>query len=318
MKKLIMFLAVCLFYSGIIFAQTVGKAISDQPGTTAGQTTKQSQAGKPIQKTSSAATERIFKEYVADFQKDFDNQDLREKIIALSVAMKPRPAIPESAQKPFYKGLTFMKEASDVSGYEMAIGAFGEALFIAPWWADAYYNLGKAQEAAGQYDAAAYSLQQYLLTKPKPEDAEDAKKTLYALEAKKELAQKQKANQADTLRKAEAAAKEAEKAREPNFEGSWAMCSEDYGWPCPGKVSFIISRQGSGWRIAQPDGKGYPGAAIAGRRLTVHDDKFGDGDWLWDISLDLSQDSQRMDGTLHQRIYSSKDDDTYRLKLSRQ
>jgi tetratricopeptide (TPR) repeat protein len=154
-------------------------------------------------------------QYISDLRKNPNNQELREKIIKFVHEMKPRPAIPKEAQKPLYKAAILIKEAKDNSGFEMAIRSYQEALSIAPWWPEAYYNLGKAQEAAGQYDAAARNLKLYLLTEPKTEDADQVEKFLYALEAKKELAQKQQSverKHKDAVGKAE---------MPPDYSGMW-------------------------------------------------------------------------------------------------
>jgi tetratricopeptide (TPR) repeat protein len=169
--------------------------------------------------------------------------------------MKPRPDIPKEAQRPFYKAVTFLKEAKDKSGYQLAIDSFREALSIAPWWPDAYYNLSKAQETAGQYDAAVQSMKLYLLTQPKAEDADEAEKALYALEAKQELEAR--------------AAREHEKKAE-DISGMWR-----YAGGGPECWLFRINVTGSRltitafcgfesfpWATATVDGRNFEGSAI--------------------------------------------------------
>lgn len=64
--------------------------------------------------------------------------------------MKPAPTVPEEAERSFVKGVAFLKEAKDAADFDLAVAAFRQALLIAPWWSDAYYNLGIALGAAAQ------------------------------------------------------------------------------------------------------------------------------------------------------------------------
>src|SRR6202007_511020 len=102
-----------------------------------------------IQAQSPSAREAL-KQYVADLQRDPDNQSLREKIIKVFQGLKPAPEIPEDARRYFVEGTTIAKSATDKSQQALAVGSFKEALKIAPWWGDAYFNLAVAEELAGQ------------------------------------------------------------------------------------------------------------------------------------------------------------------------
>lgn len=152
------------------------------------------------------------KQYVAELQKSPEDDQLREKIIALVQQLKPQPAIPKEASRPFNKAVTFQKEAKEPSDYDLAIVSYREALLAAPWWPEAYFNLSTAQEGAGKFDDAVRSIKLYLLTKPSEMDVAQAEQRLDSLEAKKELAAK---------RQREALVKEANDRRS-SFEGHWA------------------------------------------------------------------------------------------------
>src|SRR3990172_1141519 len=78
----------------------------------------------------------------------------REKIIKLATNINPAPAIPEEAREPFVMGATVLKKASDPAGASKAVDLFTQALNIAPWFAEAYYNRAIARETAGQFDSA--------------------------------------------------------------------------------------------------------------------------------------------------------------------
>ena len=262
-----------------------------------------------------AGPRETLKQDVADLRENPGDRELREKIIRLVSTMKPQPALPKEAQKPFYKAGIFFKEAKDNSGYEMAIKAYREALSIAPWWPDVYYNLAQAQGAAGQYDEAIENMKLYILTGPK--DAEEAEKKIYALEAKKELAQAE----AESGKKAAAE----EKAKEPNFAGVWNLCSNDYGWPCPGNVFFKAYKDsGGGWRFTDEAGRPLSySVEVSGRHLEIHT-RNGPG-WLWNYSIELSEDNSTMEGSLLQHIDKGESgdcmqqacNDTYHVTLTR-
>lgn len=171
--------------------------------------------------------DRHLAEQMEKFQKDPSDEN-RANLIKFVQTMKPAPALPEEARKNFIKGGVFLKEASDNAGVALAVEAYQNALVIAPWWGAAYYNLAVARQLAGQYDEAAGSLNFYLLTNPGAKEAEKVQEKLYELEAKKELAQKQKA-EADSRDSAQQQAAESSRAAQQaaqqknSFAGKWKV-----------------------------------------------------------------------------------------------
>jgi tetratricopeptide (TPR) repeat protein len=133
---------------------------------------------------------------VQQLQSRPDDNGLREQIIKLASTINPPPAISEDARRSFIEGSTIAKAATDASGQAIAIASFKEALGIAPWWGDAYYNLAAAQELAGQLDNAEASLKLYILTGPSDKDSREAQDHIYALEGKKKLAAQARAVEA--------------------------------------------------------------------------------------------------------------------------
>jgi tetratricopeptide (TPR) repeat protein len=101
--------------------------------------------------------------------------------------MKPTPAIPEEARKHFVMAQTLQEKAKDTGGFELAISEYKEVLLIAPWWPEAYNNMGVLLEQVGQYDEAMRTFKLYVLTNPK--DAREAQDKIYAIEAANKLAQ---------------------------------------------------------------------------------------------------------------------------------
>jgi tetratricopeptide (TPR) repeat protein len=124
----------------------------------------------------------------------YDNA-LREKIIRLAIELKPAPAIPEEAREPFVMGATVLKKASDPAGASKAVDLFTQALNIAPWFADAYYNRAIARQAAGQFEPAIDDLKLYLGFKLTDSERREAQDKIYSLKAEAQLGVAKKAEE---------------------------------------------------------------------------------------------------------------------------
>jgi tetratricopeptide (TPR) repeat protein len=71
------------------------------------------------------------------------------------------------------RGIAAFKAAQSVADYQDAVTEFTQATLAAPWYGDAYYNLGVAQDKAEQYDSALRSLKLALLASPGSKDIKD-------------------------------------------------------------------------------------------------------------------------------------------------
>jgi len=114
------------------------------------------------------------------------SDDIRRPFITLAAKLKPAPTVPEQARKYLVRGNALMGDAKNPDEADAAIQEYQNALLAAPWWDDAYFNLSKAQELAGDLDGAVSSMQYYLLTEP--QDKREAQDRLYAIEAKRDKA----------------------------------------------------------------------------------------------------------------------------------
>jgi len=108
---------------------------------------------------------------VADLQKSPTDAALREQIIKLVLEMKPAPTVPEEVKGFMASGTSLFIAAKVPEDFKQAAAEFEKATLAAPWLAEAYYNLGTAQEKAGMSAEAAESLRLYLLAAPKAPDA---------------------------------------------------------------------------------------------------------------------------------------------------
>lgn len=110
--------------------------------------------------------------------------DIRSPFMAISAKLRPAPVVPEEARRYLVRGNALLQNSKSPNEARDAVQEYRNALLIAPWWDDAYFNLSKAQELAGDLDGSVSSMQYYLLTEPK--DKRESQDRLYALEAKRD------------------------------------------------------------------------------------------------------------------------------------
>jgi tetratricopeptide (TPR) repeat protein len=109
-------------------------------------------------------------------------------------------------------GATVLKKAGGPAEAGKAADLFTQALNIAPWFADAYYNRALARAAAGQYEPAIDDLKLYLGFKLPDSERREAQDKIYSLKADAQLASAKKAEQ-DKIAGAEQAKRQAEQAK---------------------------------------------------------------------------------------------------------
>lgn len=186
------------------------------------------------------------------------DSELREKIIKLSQKIQPPPAVPEEARKYSVRGQTAIKNAKSNSDYIEAAQEFSKALRLAPWWAEAYFNLAIAQEKAGKFSEAILNLKYYIMVTPNAPDVEKVKDQIYALEYTQEKLQKQE--------------QEAEKLRQEEIEKKvvWAK-----------RVEFLKRMLEGNWSIAFC----APGRVAEGRPggLGCNSREYSEGGHWWGI-----------------------------------
>jgi len=215
---------------------------------------------------------QTLKQSVVDLQKNPDDQSLRERIIKLAQELKPAPAIPEEARRHYVKGDALIHDAKSPQEAGVAVEEYNKALLEAPWWPEAYRDLGVALEVAGRYDDAKKALKLYLLSHPGEDDSRKAQDEIYRVEAKEESAtRKQREEEAAKARDRDRQAEEherAEKARRQSVEGKWA-------WPAPScdtprqPESFEIFRDTSGRLVLALRGMTREMALNPGLTLTL-------------------------------------------------
>jgi len=121
------------------------------------------------------------RQMVGELQKTPGDDALREKIIRLAQELKPAPAVPEEAERHMAYGTAAFTGAKSVADYKEAVKEFEQATLAAPWYGDAYFNLGVAQDKAESYEAALRSLKLALLALP---NDKEIKTLIYEVEVK--------------------------------------------------------------------------------------------------------------------------------------
>lgn len=137
-------------------------------------------AVKVVKETKDA---KELKSLTEQFRKTPNDTALRDKIIKL--AQKVKPNVPEEATRAFEKATALQTEAKDAAGFDLSIAAYQEAIAIAPWWGDAYFNLALTLDSAQRYDEAIAALKTYQLTiNTESSEIRDVQNKIYAIEAK--------------------------------------------------------------------------------------------------------------------------------------
>jgi len=125
---------------------------------------------------------------VEQLQKTPVDNALRERIIKLAKELKPPPAINEAAERHLARGRAAFRSAKEAADYKDAVREFSQASLAAPWLHDAYYNLGVAQDKAGEYRGAMQSLKLAMLSAPTADEAKSSRDLLYEVEFREEKA----------------------------------------------------------------------------------------------------------------------------------
>ena len=238
---------------------------------------------------------------------------LRERIIKLAAEIKPAPAVPEEARRSFVEGVNIVKLAKDAGSQKLAVGSFTEALKIAPWWGDAYYNLAVAQELTGQLNEAERNLKWFLLSNPGESEAREAQDLIYGLSAKRKLAA------------AEAGAKQEQADREmatqaQRFVGDWfwdyTISSGNY----QGKVirkTVVIRYDASGaWSIKTCAILPYPGGKCAPYFDRLYDIEFVGLELRFKDDVYVSLQDSSVKTQLTEKAIATLSPDGYTLRLA--
>lgn len=134
---------------------------------------------------------RALERYTAALQFQADKSGdsrLRSKVFKSVGMLGSAPEIPQRARTRASKATAYIKAADSDADYEHAKQELWEALKLAPWWADAYVNLGLVEEKLRHYESAVYSLNLYLQAAPDASDAASIRDKIAEFEVRQEKA----------------------------------------------------------------------------------------------------------------------------------
>lgn len=178
-----------------------------------------------------SSPQQMLQQYLSDLQKTPNDNALREKIIKLAQKIKPAPTITVEAQRYMARGQAAVEDAKNKRDYVEAAKEFQKAVNAAPWWSDAYYNLGLTQEKAEQYPESIKNLKLYILAAPNAQDLQAVNIKIFKLEYKMEKA-----------------------AKTVNLDGEWTGTIDQpdidkYGKTLTGKDVYKIETDGTSVKI---------------------------------------------------------------------
>jgi tetratricopeptide (TPR) repeat protein len=101
-----------------------------------------------------------------------------EGIAIIYPTLRPQPGLPEEARRHLIQAASHVAEKR----YSQAIELYGEALRIAPWWANAHFNQALLYAELQKFHAANITMKRYLLLAPRSEKAREAQDKLYEWE----------------------------------------------------------------------------------------------------------------------------------------
>lgn len=114
-------------------------------------------------------------------------QALRGKALAAARGLASLPPVSQEARDRMERAQAFLRRAKSQEGYLRAVAELEQATALAPWWAEAYFNLGLVSEKAGETEGAIANMKLYLLAAPDASDANEVKKKIIDLEVAKEM-----------------------------------------------------------------------------------------------------------------------------------
>jgi tetratricopeptide (TPR) repeat protein len=107
--------------------------------------------------------------------------EVRGRLFALTQRLPVPLAIPEEARKHFAYGMAAFKHATKPEEWGNAADELNQAIRLAPWWPDPYYNLGLVLEKLERYAEGARMFSLYLEANPHDPEAEKVRTKMYEL-----------------------------------------------------------------------------------------------------------------------------------------
>jgi formylglycine-generating enzyme required for sulfatase activity len=101
-----------------------------------------------------------------------------QEVVAKYLAAKPKPVLSEEAHKYKVQAEFLVQEKQ----FDKAVGLYGKALNIAPWWPEGHFQLALVLGETKKYRDATREMKRYLLLAPDGADARAAQDKIYQWE----------------------------------------------------------------------------------------------------------------------------------------
>jgi tetratricopeptide (TPR) repeat protein len=105
-----------------------------------------------------------------------------EEILKLASLMHPPPTVGDEARRAATQGKIAFKKANSTADFEEAKKQFENAIKLASWWPEAYFNLALIEEKLREYDAAKDNFELYVYAAPGADDVAAVQEKIYELE----------------------------------------------------------------------------------------------------------------------------------------
>jgi ankyrin repeat protein len=143
---------------------------------------------RQLEKTQWKDAQEQFTAYVSALSSDPQSVLLRRKVIELGAALPTAPAVPEAAKQLLMQASQELQQAKTPGALETPIALLYKTIHLAPWWGNAYYNLGFALQMDSKFDEAITMFAYYLDSKPSAADAAEAQTRIQASRTAKNAA----------------------------------------------------------------------------------------------------------------------------------
>ncbi len=114
-------------------------------------------------------------------------QNIRTKIVNYAAGLPQAPAIPEKAREHLVRSSYLLKKGQDIGLVEREIV---EALRLAPWWLEGYYNLGILQAGQNKFEQATQNLRLFMAAAPGDPRVQAAQDKIFEINIAKEEAER--------------------------------------------------------------------------------------------------------------------------------
>jgi tetratricopeptide (TPR) repeat protein len=127
-----------------------------------------------------------YQEVLKDIRRYVEQDErVRQSVIKVVRAMPMPPLLPEETLRSMARGEMKVKMGG-AGSYKAAAAEMEQAVLVAPWFADGYFNLGIVQEKANMFAQAIQNFRLYLLAAPGSPNAKAVQTKIYALEVMEE------------------------------------------------------------------------------------------------------------------------------------